>query len=97
MRPDTDLRDYAEARGLSHRGQSTRVGWMAAMGMSEELQFNVLRGVLPGGEHGIVFHDVKPQGAGFGLKYGEQIAGPKQSRLGSSSASTRRARPRAAR
>ena len=77
MLPPTDLRDYADARGLSHRGQSTQIGWMVAFGMSEELQFNVLRGTLPGGEDGVVFHDVKVLEAGgqFGLKYGEQISG----------------------
>ena len=52
---------------------------MAAMPMSEELQFNVLRGVLPGGEHGIVFHDVKivEDGRSVGMQYMTQIAGSK--------------------
>lgn len=78
--PDTDLRAYAEARGLSHRGNASQVGWLAAFGMSEELQFNVLRGVLPGGEHGIVFHDVHVlEGEqGYGMQYATQFGGTKQ-------------------
>jgi hypothetical protein len=75
--PRSDLRDYAGARGLDHRGQSTQVGWMAALGMSEELQFNILRGVLPGGEHGLVFHDVRilEGSRTFGSDHATQIAG----------------------
>ena len=48
--PDVDLKDYAAARGLEHRGQTTQLGMIGAMPLSEELQFNVLRGTLPGGE-----------------------------------------------
>src|SRR5215213_2480872 len=83
--PDVDLLDYADLRGLSHRGNSTQIGYMAALGMSEELQFNILRGTLPGGESGIVFHDMRvlrqeDTGGGemFGLDYGKQISGAKR-------------------
>src|SRR3954466_14517703 len=58
-RPDVDLRDYAAARGLSHREHSTQLPHLAAFPCSEELQFNVLRGQLPGGEDGVLFHEVK--------------------------------------
>jgi hypothetical protein len=58
-RPDVDLRDYAAARGLSHRDHSTQLPYLAAFPCSEELQFNVLRGTLPGGEDGVLFHEVK--------------------------------------
>ncbi|HEX8206422.1 MAG TPA: hypothetical protein VF587_10220 [Solirubrobacteraceae bacterium] len=83
--PDVDLADYADLRGLSHRGNATQLGYMAALGMSEDLQFNILRGRLPGGESGIVFHDMRvlkqddsEDGQMFGLDYAKQIGGPKR-------------------
>jgi hypothetical protein len=84
-RPDVDLLDYADLRGLSHRGNSTQAGFLAALGMSEDLQFNILRGTLPGGESGIVFHEMRvlrqsddEHGQMFGLDYAKQIGGPKR-------------------
>ena len=86
-RPDVDLLDYADARGLDHRGNATQIGYMAALPMSEELQFNVLRGTLPGGESGIVFHEMRVlkqedtgehEGEMFGLEYAKQFGGPKR-------------------
>jgi hypothetical protein len=84
--PDVDLLDYADARGLSHRGNTTQIGFMAALGMSEDLQFNILRGTLPGGESGIVLHEMRVltqedtggEGQIFGLDYAKQIGGPKR-------------------
>ena len=57
--PDVDLRAYAESRGLDHRGNHSLIGFLGAFPMSEELQYNVLRGPLPGDEYGTVFHEVK--------------------------------------
>src|SRR3954471_14290255 len=58
-RPDVELRDYAATRRLSHRDHSTQLPYLYAFPCSEELQFNVLRGTLPGGEEGVLFHEVK--------------------------------------
>ena len=78
--PQTDLRDYAASRGLEHRGNHTQVGYLAAFPMSEELQFNVLRGRLPGGETGVLFHENKIlEGEDlFGEQHATQFAGPKK-------------------
>jgi len=74
--PDVDLKDYAAARGLDHRGNTTQLGVMAAMPMSEELQFNVLRGTLAGGEEGILFHEAKMYEEGTpGTFYGQRVGG----------------------
>src|SRR5690349_23835734 len=59
--PDVDLSGYAAARGLEMLGSG-----------NEQLQFNVLRGTLPGGEQGMLFHHVLPvpvsvDGSGEGL------------------------------
>jgi hypothetical protein len=72
--PAADLSDYAAARGLEQRGNKTQVGWIAAFPMSEELQFNVLRGTLPGGEYGLLLHEAKmlPAGAS-GLFHGHEV------------------------
>lgn len=77
-RPDVDLADYAAARGLDQRGGMTQLGYLAAMPLSQELQFNVLRGRLPGGEEGIVYHEVKVlvEGRG-GTFYGVRGKSPK--------------------
>lgn len=81
--PEVDLRDYAEARGLEHRGNASQIGYLGAFPMSEELQFNVLRGDLPGGEHGVLFHEAKVlEGTGhFGEHHATQFAGPKVRRF----------------
>jgi hypothetical protein len=76
--PDVDLSDYAAARGLEHRGNTTQLGMLGAMPLSEELQFNVLRGTLAGGEEGILFHEVKmyeegTNGTFFGQRIGKKI------------------------
>jgi hypothetical protein len=56
--PEADLRAYADARDLEALGSRSAAGYFAAMPGHEDLQFNVLRGALPGGEHGIVFHEL---------------------------------------
>jgi hypothetical protein len=59
-RPDADLSSYAAARRLDMLGSRNAAGFFAALPLDEQLQFNVLRGRLPGGERGIVFHHVLP-------------------------------------
>jgi hypothetical protein len=55
-RPAVDLSWYAAERGLQALGNSTAEGYIAAMPGEETLQFNVMRGVLPGGAYGVLFH-----------------------------------------
>lgn len=57
-RPDVDLSGYAASRGLDFRGQSSLAGYLGAFTFTPELQFNVLRGVLPGGRSGVLLHHV---------------------------------------
>ena len=52
--PAFDLRDYAAGRGLEFLDHGTPAGFRAAVPGREELQSNVLRGMLPGGEGYIV-------------------------------------------
>jgi hypothetical protein len=59
-RPDADLSSYATRRGLDMLGSRNAAGFFAALPLDEQLQFNVLRGPLPGGEQGILFHHVLP-------------------------------------
>jgi len=71
-RPDVDLSGYAARRGLDTLGSRNAAGFFAALALDEQLQFNVLRGKLPGGEQGILFHHVlplpvDPDGNGRGL------------------------------
>jgi hypothetical protein len=56
--PEIDLTQYAAARGLEVLGSGSAAGYRAAMPGYDDLQFNVLRGVLPGGENGVVFHQL---------------------------------------
>jgi hypothetical protein len=70
--PDVDLSPYATARGLDMLGSRNAAGFFAALPLDEQLQFNVMRGPLPGGEQGILFHHVlpvpvSPDGSGAGL------------------------------
>jgi hypothetical protein len=55
--PDLDLRDYAARRGLEFLDHATPAGFRAALPCDEGRQSNVLRGVLPGGEYGVVAHE----------------------------------------
>src|SRR5436190_6990381 len=56
--PEVDLAEYAAAGGLEVLGSTPAAGYLAAMPGYADTQFNVLRGALPGGEHGIVFHEL---------------------------------------
>ena len=58
--PDADLTGYAAIRGLDALGSQNAAGYFAALPLDPALQFNVLRGPLPGGEQGILFHEVLP-------------------------------------
>jgi hypothetical protein len=55
--PGSDLRDYAAARGLEFMDHTTATGFRGALPGDQELQSNVLRGVLPGGEYGVMAHE----------------------------------------
>src|SRR4051812_4689719 len=55
--PEIDLREYASARGLEFLDHATAAGFRAALPCDEERQFNVLRGVLPGGAYGVMAHE----------------------------------------
>jgi hypothetical protein len=59
-RPDADLSGYAARRGLDMLGSRNAAGFFAALPLDEQLQYNVMRGQLPGGEQGILFHHVLP-------------------------------------
>ena len=52
--PDFDLRDYATRRGLEFLDHGKPAGFRAALPGDEALRSNVLRGVLPGGEYGVM-------------------------------------------
>jgi hypothetical protein len=58
-RPDVDLRDWAASRGLDFRDQANQLGYLGAFTWAKELQWNVVRGELPGGERGVLLHEVK--------------------------------------
>lgn len=55
--PDFDLRDYATRRGLEFLDHRTPAGFRAALPREEELKSNALRGVLPGGEYGVIANE----------------------------------------
>jgi hypothetical protein len=56
--PDVDLSDYAAQRGLEILRGGMAAGFRAALPGFEEYRFNVLRGPLPGGCHGLMFHEL---------------------------------------
>ena len=55
--PDFDLRDHASWRGMEFMDHATPAGFRAALPCQDELQSNLLRGSLPGGEYGILAHE----------------------------------------
>ena len=75
-RPDVDLADYAAARGLEDCGNSAQLGYIPAFPLTSELQFNVLRGTLPGGEEGVLYHEVKllDEDLASGTFYGQKVS-----------------------
>jgi hypothetical protein len=56
--PDVDLSDYAAHRGLEVFTGKMAAGFRGALPVFEEYRFNVLRGVLPGGSYGMIFHEL---------------------------------------
>lgn len=55
--PDSDLSGYAQSRDLRFLGNTNPAGYFAAVpGLDLSLQFNVMRGYLKGGRHGVLFH-----------------------------------------
>lgn len=55
--PATDLSGYADRRGLEWMGEMTPAGYRAVVPGKPETQSNVMRGVLPGGEYGVMAHE----------------------------------------
>jgi hypothetical protein len=74
-RPDVDLAAWAKARGLRDIGNRIAPGYLAAFTWSEDCQFNVVRGGLPGGEEGVLYHEARPldDGGTPGLFYGKKV------------------------
>jgi hypothetical protein len=58
-RPDFDLRGYAEERGLEFIDQppTPLAGWKQALPRFPEYAFNMVRGALPGGRYGLIWHE----------------------------------------
>ena len=56
--PEVDLGDYAAQRGLEVFRGAMAAGFRAALPVFEEYRFNVLRGLLPGGCYGLMFHEL---------------------------------------
>lgn len=55
--PEFELRDYAAARALEFLDHGTPAGFRAALPGRPEVQHNVMRGVLPGGEYGVLANE----------------------------------------
>src|SRR5215211_3537772 len=75
-RPDVDLSPYAAARGLEHCGSATQIDHVPAFPLTSELQFNVMRGRLPGGESGVLYHEVQllDEEIASGTFYGQKVS-----------------------
>ena len=75
-RPDVDLAPYATARGLEHRGSEAQIDHIPAFPLTSELQFNVMRGALPGGETGVLYHEVDllDEATAAGTFYGQKVS-----------------------
>ncbi len=56
--PAPDLRAYAASRGLDFRGELMQAGYEAVMLGRDGHERNVMRGTLPAGEHGVLFHEL---------------------------------------
>jgi hypothetical protein len=84
--PEVDLAEYAATRRLEVLGSNSAAGYFAAMPGEDDLQFNVLRGMVTAGEYGIVFHELlawevfgdRPAGNGtfYGVRYGRLFRKP---------------------
>ena len=56
--PAWDAQGYAAERGLEFRGSGAFVGFRGVMPLSDDRIFNAVRGTLPGGQPGILFHEL---------------------------------------
>jgi hypothetical protein len=56
--PDVELGDYAAHRGLEVFRGAMAAGFRAALPVFEEYRFNLLRGLLPSGCYGLMFHEL---------------------------------------
>ena len=72
--PAGDLREYAQARGLEFLDTRNPVGYWGVVPGDERLQFNVVRGMLPGGRHGILFHHALEVGLAYDSEHWEWYA-----------------------
>ena len=54
--PGIELRDYAAARGLEFLDRAAAAGFAATLPGFPEYRFSVMRGLLRGGEFGVLFH-----------------------------------------
>src|SRR5919112_5347802 len=57
-RPSWDAQGYAAERGLQFRGSGAFVGFRGVMPLTDDRIFNAVRGQLPGGQFGIIFHEL---------------------------------------
>jgi hypothetical protein len=75
-RPDVDLAPYARTRGLEHCGSTTQIDYIPAFPLTTELQFNVMRGKLPGDEQGVLYHEVNllDEETAAGTFYGQRVS-----------------------
>jgi hypothetical protein len=64
-RPEGTLEAWAAARGLDHLGSRNAAGYFAVLPLDEQLQFDVTRGVLPGGRDGCLFRWLRPWPVGM--------------------------------
>ena len=73
-RPDFDLRAFADERGLEFldRADPPLGGWKQALPRFPEYAFNMVRGVLPGGRYGLLWHEaweIMASGEGESVRY----------------------------
>lgn len=57
-RPDVDLSGYAADRGLKFLGQSGANGYFGGLPIDKSMLWNAMRGTLPGGREGLLYHHV---------------------------------------
>jgi hypothetical protein len=71
-RPDRSLEEWAATRGLDYLGTQNAAGYFSVLPLDDQLQFNVVRGTLPGGRDGCLFHWLRPWPVGMD---GEPLSG----------------------
>lgn len=72
-RPDFDTRAFAAERGLEYLDEpKTLAGWKQALARFPEYMHNQMRGPLPGGRNGVLFHEsfeINSSGEGDNVRY----------------------------